>query len=79
MALAPLSAVLVSAHPGHGIMEHGVGHVASSAYHLMVLAALAVVLLAVAQVVRSDSARKYLRVAGTAALVLAGALWTLGI
>lgn len=79
MALAPLTLVLVSAHPGHGIMEHGAGHVASSAYHLFVLAGLAVVMLGVGQVVRSESARKYLRVAGATALVVAGALWGLGI
>ena len=60
-------------------MEHGAGHVASSAYHLFVLASLAVVLLVVAQVVRSEMAKKYLRVAGAAALAVAGTLWGLGI
>ncbi|MGZ8919345.1 MAG: hypothetical protein ACXW3L_00035 [Limisphaerales bacterium] len=79
MALAPLSVVLANAHPGHDLMEHGATHVASSAYHLFVLACLAVVMLAVAQVVRSESAKKYLRLAGAAALVIAGALWGLGV
>jgi hypothetical protein len=79
MVLAPLSLVLANAHPGHDLMEHGAGHVAASAYHLFVLAGFAVVMLAVAQVVRSDSARKYLRVAGAAALAVAGTLWSLGI
>jgi hypothetical protein len=79
MALLPLSLVLATAHPGHDLLEHGAGHVASSPFHLFVLAAGAVVLFGIAQFVRSASARKYLRFAGAAALVVAGALWTLGI
>lgn len=79
MALLPLSVVLASAHPGHGLMEHGAGHVATSAYHLLVLAGVAGVMFGAAQFVRSQSARKYLRVAGAATLLIAGALWGLGI
>lgn len=79
MALLPLSVLVAKAHPGHDLMEHGAGHVASSPYHLFVLAAVALVLIAGAQVVRSESAKKYLRYAGAAALVVAGALWGFGI
>ena len=79
MALLPLSVLLANAHPGHDLMEHGAGHVASSPYHLFVLAGFALVLFAVAQVVRSQSAKKYLRFAGAAALLVAGALWGFGI
>src|SRR5687767_13412174 len=79
MALLPLSVLLANAHPGHDLMEHGAGHVASSPYHLFVLAGAAVVLFGIAQVVRSQSAKKYLRFAGAAALVVAGALWGFGI
>jgi hypothetical protein len=79
MALAPLSVALASAHPGHDLMEHGAGHVAASAYHLFVLAGFALVMLAVAQVVQSERAKKYMRLAGAAALVVAGTLWGLGI
>jgi hypothetical protein len=79
LALLPLSVLLANAHPGHDLMEHGAGHVASSAYHLFVLAGFALALFAVAQVVRSESAKKYLRFAGAASLLAAGALWGFGI
>jgi hypothetical protein len=79
MALLPLSVLVANAHPGHDMMEHGAGHVASSPYHLFVLAGFAVVLFAVGQVVRSQSAKKYFRFAGAAALLVAGAVWSLGI
>lgn len=79
MALLPMTAVVASAHPGHGLMDHGAGHVATSAYHLMVLAVFAIVMLGLGQVVRSAAAKKYLRLTGAAALVIAGALWGLGI
>ena len=79
LALLPLSVLVANAHPGHGLMEHGAGHVASSPYHLFVLAGFAVALFAVAQVVRSQSAKKYLRCAGAAALLAAGALWGFGV
>lgn len=79
MAMLPLTLVLASAHPGHDLMEHGAGHVASSPYHLFVMAAVAVVMLGTAQMVRSASAKKYLRLAGATALIAAGAMWGLGI
>jgi hypothetical protein len=79
MTLLPLSILLASAHPGHGLMEHGAGHVASSAYHLFVLAAVAAALLTVAQIVRNVVVKRGLRVAGVAALLAAGALWSLGL
>jgi hypothetical protein len=79
MALLPLTLVMASAHPGHDLMEHGAGHVASSPYHLFVLAAVAVVMLGTAQMVRGASAKKYLRLSGATALLVAGAMWGLGI
>jgi len=79
MAMLPLTLVLASAHPGHDLMAHGAGHVASSVYHLFVLAAVAVVTLGVAQMVRSAKAKKYLRLAAATALVAAGAMWGLGV
>jgi hypothetical protein len=79
MAMLPLTLVLASAHPGHDLMQHGAGHVATSAYHLFVLAAVAVVMLGIAQMVRGAKAKKYLRLAGATALVVAGAMWGMGI
>lgn len=79
IALLPLTLVIGNAHPGHGLMEHGAGHVATSAFHLLVLTGFAFTMLAVAQIVRNGRARKFLRVAGGGALVTAGVLWGLGI
>ena len=78
-ALLPLSVLLAKAHPGHGLLEHGAGHAATSPYHIAVLGACALVMLAVAQVVRSATAKKYLRIVGALGLVAAGAMWGLGI
>ena len=78
MMLLPCTVALTSAHPGHGLLEHGAGHVAGSAYHMVVLLALGLMLFAVGQVVRSEPARRYLRVAGATALVMAGILLGFG-
>ena len=72
-----LSAAVLSAqaHPGHDLMAHGAGHVATSAYHLWALFAVAVVSFAVGQLVRSAVTRRVFRTAGVTALVAAVALW----
>jgi hypothetical protein len=76
-----LSAFVLSAqaHPGHDLMAHGAGHVATSAYHLWVLGAVALASFVVGQIVRNVSRRRAFRAAGVMALVVAGALWGLGI
>ncbi|HEX7862552.1 MAG TPA: hypothetical protein VF773_19615 [Verrucomicrobiae bacterium] len=79
MILAPFSVLLSQAHPGHDLLEHGAGHAASSPYHLAVLTGCACVLFAVGQLVRSASARKYLRLSGAVVLAIVGALWGFGI
>ena len=79
MTLVPFSVLLAQAHPGHDLLEHGASHAATSPYHLAVLACVALVLFAVAQLVRSAAARKYLRLGGAVMLAVAGALWGLGI
>ena len=79
IALLPFTLALTHAHPGHGLLEHGAGHVASSVYHLIVLCAVAFGTFVVAQVVRNTSAKRYLRAAGATALIVAGALWGFGI
>ena len=73
------STIAASAHPGHDLMAHGAGHVATSAYHLFVLFAVAVLSFAGGQFVRHAAARRILRAAGATALVAAIAVWTLGI
>lgn len=75
-----LSAFVISAqaHPGHDLMAHGPAHVATSAYHLWVLSAVALVSFAVGQVVRSAAKRRVFRAAGVTALLAAGTLWGFG-
>ena len=66
------------AHPGHGLLEHGAAHVITSPYHLVILAAMGVAMIAVAQIVHSRSAQRCLRIAGVGAVIAAGLLCALG-
>ena len=75
IALLPITLVIAKAHPGHGLMEHGAGHVANSAYHLFALSTFAAAIFAVAQLVRIPTAKKYLRLAGATVLIAAAMLW----
>lgn len=79
IALLPLSVLLANAHPGHDLLQHGAAHAATSPYHIAVLGICALVMLAVAQIVRSSAAKKYLRWGGAVALIAAVAMWGLGI
>ncbi len=79
MTLMPFCMLLAQAHPGHDLLEHGASHAASSPYHLAVLACSALVLFAIAQMVRGAAAKKYLRIGAALVLGVAGALWGLGI
>jgi hypothetical protein len=76
-----LSAFVMSAqaHPGHDLMAHGAGHVATSVYHLWVLCAVALVSFGVGQMVRTAASRRVLRTAGVMALLAAGTLWGFGL
>ena len=67
-----------NAHPGHRLLDHGAAHVITSPYHLVILAAMGVAMIAVAQIVRSRSAQQCLRIAGVGAVIAAGALCALG-
>jgi hypothetical protein len=67
-----------NAHPGHGLLDHGAAHVITSPYHLVILAAMGVAMTAVAQIVRSRSARQWMRIAGVAAVIAAGLLSAFG-
>src|SRR6266511_702688 len=76
---AALLAVVHSgyAHPGHYLFDHGVAHVITSPYHLVILAAMGVAMIAISQIVRSRSAQQCLRIAGVGAVLAAGALCAL--
>ena len=67
-----------NAHPGHHLLDYGATHEITSPYHLMILAAMGVAMIAVAQIVRNPSAQRYLRIAGVGAGIAAGLLCALG-
>ena len=77
---APLSAsglaVNAWAHPGHDMMAHGAAHVATSPYHLAILATATIVAGALGFLVRNARAQ---RVFKTAALCLACATVVLAV
>ena len=66
--------VSVSAHPGHDWLEHGVSHVATSPFHLLVLASAGLVLAVLARYVRRPSTRVCLRLGAGLCLVSAAAI-----
>ncbi|HET6406523.1 MAG TPA: hypothetical protein VFG14_01480 [Chthoniobacteraceae bacterium] len=68
------AAVPVSAHPGHDLLENGVSHVATSPFHLLVLASAGLVLAVLARYVRRPSTRVYLRLGAALCLVTAAAI-----
>ncbi len=73
-----LPALAASAHPGHDILDHGADHVLISPYHLAALALGGSVILGAARLARGPVVRMAARLAGAAALIAAGVLWTLG-
>ena len=79
LLLALVATVMTAhAHPGHDIMAHGASHVATSPFHLLVLAMVGLVSMGIAQLVRNVAARRMLRTAGATALIAATAIWSLG-
>ncbi len=75
-----LVSTCAQAHPGHGLLDHGAGHVVTSPYHAGVLAAIGVgCWLAGRFATHHAVPRRLLRWAGTAALVAAAVLWTFGL
>jgi hypothetical protein len=78
----PLVATLIlaviesaQAHPGHSLGEYGVGHVASSPYHVSILAGTGLLLWLGARFIHRPFARRALQTTGILALVLAAAWW----
>jgi len=72
-----LSAISVSAHPGHGLGEQGVMHILSSPYHLAALALGGITLWLIGRFVQRQLPRRLLQGAGVAALVASTVLWGL--
>jgi len=65
----------VSAHPGHPPTEHGVAHLLASPYHLLTLAVIGLILIAIAKMVRHRIASGFLAVAGIAIVGAAAFRW----
>lgn len=77
LGLSVLVADSAFAHPGHGVLDHGIGHALTSPAHLPVLAGGGLALVLGAALLRNPRWRLALRCAGAGAVVLAGALWLL--
>ena len=74
-ALFAAFAVQVSAHPGHPPTEHGVAHLLASPYHLLTLAVVGLILVAIAKMVKHRIASGFLAVAGIAIVGAAAFRW----
>src|SRR5690349_1241121 len=76
--LLALAGATAGAHPGHGLADAGAVHVATSPYHLSVLAggalAAALALMLAARLARSPRSRRALQVGAGCALLAAAAL-----
>jgi hypothetical protein len=66
------------AHPGHGLGEHGLGHVLASPYHLAVLGLAGAGLGFASCFVRGDPGRRLLRLGGAVAVGIALIGWGAG-
>ena len=74
-ALFAAFAARVSAHPGHPPTEHGLGHLLASPYHLLTLAVVGLILIAIAKMVKHRIASGFLAMAGIAAVGAAAFCW----
>jgi hypothetical protein len=72
-----LSAISVSAHPGHGLGEHGAMHLLASPYHVAVLALAGITLWLIGRFVQRQLPRRLLQGAGVATLLASAVLWGL--
>jgi hypothetical protein len=70
-----LSITSASAHPGHGLGEHGATHIVTSPYHLAVLALVGAALWLVGRFVQRQLPRRLLQGAGFAAILAAALIW----
>ena len=64
------------AHPGHALGDHGVAHVVTSPFHVVVLLGLALGCWCAAWFVRHAVSRHVLRFAAAGAVLAAAFLWS---
>ena len=74
-ALFAAFAAQVSAHPGHPPTDHGMAHLLASPYHLLTLAVVGLVLVAIAKMVKHRIASGFLAVVGIATVAGAAFGW----
>jgi hypothetical protein len=67
----------VRAHPGHDLMEHGPAHVATSPFHLLIVATVSVLCFTCAALVMNPRVKRVLSSTGAVALLLATVMWFL--
>ena len=68
-------ALCAQAHPGHALGDHGALHVATSPYHLAILAAGGAALWFTARFIKNRLPRRALQTFGVLAVAAAGVLW----
>jgi len=69
------SPITLQAHPGHGLLDRGLGHTLSSPFHLVVLALTGATLFGGAHLIRQRVPRRALQGLGATVLLLAAVLW----
>jgi hypothetical protein len=76
-ALFAAGAAQVSAHPGHSLAEHGVGHLLASPYHVLTLVVVGLTLVAISRMVKHRFASGFFLIAGGIAVSAAALGWFL--
>lgn len=69
------SPITLQAHPGHGLLDHGLAHTLSSPFHLVLLALTGATLFGGAHLIRQRVPRRALQGLGATVLLLAAVLW----
>jgi peptidoglycan/LPS O-acetylase OafA/YrhL len=69
------SPITLQAHPGHGWLDHGLGHTLASPSHLVVLALTGATLLGGAHLIRQRISRRALQGLGAMMLLVAAVLY----
>jgi len=75
LALLIAPAIPASAHPGHNPLSHGMDHLLTSPYHLMMVVGIGCGLFASALWVRSRGGRLSLRITGGLMVAATAVVW----
>ncbi len=69
------SPLTLPAHPGHGLLEHGLGHTLASPFHLGALALVGAALFGGAHLMRQRIPRRAMQGLGASVLLVSAVLW----